>query len=93
MDISHLDTPSLIADLNAMSINIQLMQERINDLGLALRPHTNAHKIPAVAQMQIDAGAQGICVAKLGEAEVMAQGGIKDILITTPIAGQKKIQR
>ncbi|MFD1879382.1 alanine racemase [Vibrio chagasii] len=93
MDISHLDTPSLIADLNAMSINIQLMQERINDLGLVLRPHTKAHKIPAVAQMQIDAGAQGICVAKLGEAEVMAQGGIKDILITTPIAGQKKIQR
>ena len=93
MDISHLDTPSLIVDLNAMSINIQLMQERINDLGLALRPHTKAHKIPAVAQMQIDAGAQGICVAKLGEAEVMAQGGIKDILITTPIAGQKKIQR
>ncbi len=43
--------------------------------------------------MQIDAGAQGICTAKLGEAEVMAAGGINDILITTPIAGKNKIQR
>ncbi|MHA2815143.1 DSD1 family PLP-dependent enzyme [Vibrio campbellii] len=93
MDINQLETPSLFVDIDKMKTNIKAMQQRINDLGLTLRPHTKAHKIPAIAQMQLDAGAQGICVAKLGEAEVMAQGGIKDILITTPIAGQKKIQR
>jgi len=46
-----------------MNINLMAMQQRINDLGLTLRPHTKAHKIPAIAQMQIDAGAEGTCVA------------------------------
>lgn len=93
MDISQLDTPALIVDLDVMKNNMRAMQSRVDELGLALRPHTKAHKIPAIAQMQVDAGAMGICTAKLGEAHVMAEGGIKDILITTPIAGSKKIQR
>ena len=93
MKISQLDTPALLVDLDKMNQNIETMQQRINDLGLMLRPHTKAHKSPIIAQRQIDAGAKGICVAKLGEAEVMAEGGISDILITTPIAGEKKIQR
>ncbi|MBW3695295.1 DSD1 family PLP-dependent enzyme [Vibrio sp. T187] len=93
MDIAQLDTPALIVDLDILESNLQEMQKRIDSLGLTLRPHTKAHKIPAIAQMQIDAGAQGICTAKLGETEVMAEGGIKDILITTPIAGAAKIQR
>ena len=93
MKISQLDTPALLVDLDKMNQNIETMQQRVNDLGLMLRPHTKAHKSPIIAQRQIDAGAKGICVAKLGEAEVMAEGGISDILITTPIAGEKKVQR
>ena len=93
MDIAQLDTPALIVDLDKMKNNLLKMQKRIDKLGLVLRPHTKAHKNPAIAQMQINLGACGICTAKLGEAEVMAEGGIRDILITTPIAGHKKIQR
>lgn len=69
------------------------MQYQIDLLGLTLRPHTKAHKIPALAQMQIDGGAVGICTSKLGEAEVMVKGGIHDVLITTPIAGAAKYRR
>ena len=93
MNLAQLDTPALVVDLDMLESNLKTMQTRINTLGLTLRPHTKAHKIPAIAQMQIEAGAKGICTSKLGEAEVMAHGGIKDILITTPIAGDKKIQR
>ncbi|KJG10613.1 DSD1 family PLP-dependent enzyme [Photobacterium kishitanii] len=93
MDITQLPTPALIVDFDKMKNNLREMQQRIDALELKLRPHTKAHKNPAIAQMQIDAGAQGICTAKLGEAEVMAAGGINDILITTPIAGKNKIQR
>lgn len=91
--ITHLDTPALIADLDEMTRNIKEMQYQIDLLGLTLRPHTKAHKIPALAQMQIDAGAVGICTSKLGEAEVMVKGGIRDVLITTPIAGAAKYRR
>lgn len=93
MNISQLDTPALIVDLDTMERNLRKMQTHVEELGLTLRPHTKAHKSPAIAKMQIDLGANGICTAKLGEAEIMAEGGIKDILITTPIAGQKKVQR
>lgn len=89
----QLDTPALIVDLDKLESNLEQMQRRINKLGVALRPHTKAHKIPAIAQMQIDYGAQGICTSKLGEAEVMVAGGIRDVLITTPIAGAIKIGR
>ncbi|PQJ62260.1 DSD1 family PLP-dependent enzyme [Photobacterium angustum] len=93
MNIAQLPTPALIVDFDKMTNNIHEMQQRIDALQLNLRPHTKAHKSPTIAKMQIDAGAQGICTAKLGEAEVMAAGGINDILITTPIAGKNKIQR
>ncbi|MGL6259695.1 DSD1 family PLP-dependent enzyme [Vibrio sp. WXL210] len=89
----QLDTPALIVDLDKLESNLEQMQRRIDKLGVVLRPHTKAHKIPAIAQMQIDYGAQGICTSKLGEAEVMVAGGIRDVLITTPIAGEIKIAR
>jgi D-serine deaminase-like pyridoxal phosphate-dependent protein len=58
-----------------------------------LRPHAKTHKTARIAQMQLDRGAIGICCAKLGEAEVLADGGIRDILITTEIVGDEKIRR
>ncbi|MFY2507605.1 DSD1 family PLP-dependent enzyme [Vibrio pectenicida] len=93
MKLENLDTPALFIDIDTVENNLAEMQRRIDKLGLTLRPHTKAHKIPQLAQKQIDFGARGICTSKLGEAEVMLEGGIKDILITTPIAGDTKIQR
>ena len=55
---------------------------------MALRPHVKTHKAPEIARMQLDAGARGITVAKLGEAEVMADAGLDDILIAYPIVGE-----
>lgn len=93
MKLEHIDTPALFIDIDAVEHNLAEMQRRINELGLTLRPHTKAHKIPQLAHKQLEYGAQGICTSKLGEAEVMLQGGVTDILITTPIAGQAKYQR
>ncbi|AXN34537.1 DSD1 family PLP-dependent enzyme [Vibrio coralliilyticus] len=93
MKLEHIDTPALFIDIETVEHNLAEMQRRINQLGLTLRPHTKAHKIPQLAHKQIEHGAQGICTSKLGEAEVMLQGGITDVLITTPIAGQAKYQR
>ena len=84
MQISELDTPVLLVDGDAVDRNMARMAELASDAGIAWRPHAKAHKSPAVADMQIEAGACGICCAKLGEAEVMAAGGAKDILITSP---------
>ncbi len=91
--LEKLDTPSLVVDLDVMEKNLKRMQAFASQHSLALRPHTKAHKIPALAAIQVSLGAQGICVAKLGEAEVMLAGGIKDILITTPIANSIKLER
>jgi 3-hydroxy-D-aspartate aldolase len=91
--IEELDTPSLLVDLDVMEDNLQRMQTFIDGTAIALRPHTKAHKIPDLAKQQVALGAQGICVAKLGEAEVMVAAGLDDVLITTPIANPIKIAR
>ena len=93
MSIEDLDTPVLLINADALERNIQRMQELSVEAGIAYRPHTKSHKSPMLAQMQLDAGAHGICCAKLGEAEVMADAGIPDILITTPVIGRSKLQR
>ena len=93
MKTSELDTPVLLADGDAVERNMARMAKLVADAGIAWRPHAKAHKSPGVAKMQIAAGACGICCAKLGEAEVMAAGGSKDILITTPVIGLSKLMR
>jgi D-serine deaminase-like pyridoxal phosphate-dependent protein len=93
MKISELDTPVLLANGDAVDRNMARMAKLVSDAGLAWRPHAKAHKSPQVAEMQIEAGACGICCAKLGEAEVMAAGGSRDILITTPVIGPSKLMR
>ena len=89
----ELDTPSLVIDLDAMERNIAEMAQVAREAGVHLRPHTKTHKCPEIAAMQIAAGARGITVAKVGEAEVMADAGIDDILIAYPIVGEAKLQR
>ncbi|MDR6550424.1 alanine racemase [Paenibacillus qinlingensis] len=93
MQIKELDTPFVLIDLERMGANIRDMQQ-IADLGrVRLRPHAKTHKMTEVATLQIEAGAVGVTVAKLGEAEVMADGGVRDILIAYPIIGRRKIER
>ena len=78
-----LDTPALCVDLDAMEANIARMQAAVTKNGIATRPHAKTHKCAASAQLQLAAGAIGICTAKLGEAEALFAAGIAPICKTT----------
>jgi len=88
-----LDTPALCLDAAALESNITRMGEYFRSRAAKLRPHSKTHKCPTIAWMQLQAGAIGITCAKLGEAEVMARAGIRDLLIANQIVGAPKIQR
>ena len=90
MFISELETPAVVVDLDVMERNLSRMADYCRKHQLLLRPHTKSHKIPELAKRQIASGATGITVAKLGEAEVMLNAGITDILIAYPIVGDEK---
>ena len=90
---SDLDTPSLLFDLDALEANLAEMAEVARLAGVRLRPHTKTHKSPDIAWMQVQAGAAGITVAKLGEAEVMVDAGLDDVLVAYPIWGVAKLAR
>lgn len=87
------DTPALVVDLEALSANIESIARTCRENGIAWRPHAKGHKTPEIARAEIAAGAIGVTCAKLGEAEVMAEAGIHDILIANQIVGQTKIGR
>lgn len=93
MKIANLDTPVLLVDEAALDRNIARMKDATETAGVSYRPHAKTHKSVEIARRQIAAGAGGICCAKLGEAEVMAAGGIDNILITTAVVGESKILR
>jgi uncharacterized pyridoxal phosphate-containing UPF0001 family protein len=88
-----LDTPALLVDLDVMDANIARIVAECREHRVAWRPHSKVHKTPEIAQRLIAAGARGITCAKLGEAEVMAAAGIRDILIANQIVGTTKIGR
>lgn len=90
---SNIDTPALLIDYKVMLDNIRLMQEKANRYAVGLRPHTKTHKMPEIARMQMKSGAVGITVAKVGEAEVMADNGLDDIFIANEIVGLGKLER
>ena len=85
--IEKFGTPCSVIDLDVVDRNITRAQNLCDKAGVANRPHIKTHKSPLLAQMQIKAGAQGITCQKLGEAEVMADAGITDILIATNLMG------
>lgn len=89
----ELDTPALLVDIEKMERNIARMAALAEEAGIRLRPHVKAHKTVQISRRQIASGAVGVGVAKLGEAEVMAEGGIQDIMITTPLVGAPKLER
>lgn len=90
---SQLDTPALIIDYDIVKRNIYAMQEKADKFDVKLRPHTKTHKMPELAKLQVEAGAAGITVAKVGEAEVMAAHGLQDIFIANEIVGISKLER
>lgn len=91
--ISEIDTPALCIDLDALEFNIASMSEFITSRGKQWRPHQKCHKSRKIAQLQLQAGAIGVTCAKVSEAEVMAGGGVRDILIANMIAGRRKLER
>ncbi len=91
--LEALHTPALVIDLDVFEANLDRMQNHLNDAGIQLRPHTKMHKCPVIARKQIARGAEGVCAAKLGEAEVMCAAGVDDVLITSPLASLDKLER
>src|SRR6201996_574503 len=86
-------TPVAVIDMDRVERNIARIQATCDTAGVANRPHIKTHKSPLLAKMQIEAGAKGITCQKLGEAEVMADAGIDDILISYNLLGEEKMAR
>jgi len=93
MHYAELSTPALTIDLDALERNLDRMAKLCRDQGVALRPHIKTHKTPEVARMQLARGAVGVSVAKVGEAEVMAEAGLDNMLVAYPIWGEEKLLR
>jgi D-serine deaminase-like pyridoxal phosphate-dependent protein len=91
--VADLDTPALLIDLDIMERNLERLAGYCREHKLRLRPHTKTHKIPALARKQIELGAAGLTVAKVGEAEVMLEAKPPELLVAYPIIGQKKLDR
>lgn len=93
MQISDLDTPAVLIDLDVMERNLDRVAAYCREHDLRLRPHTKTHKIPAIGALQLARGAVGLTVAKVSEAEVMLASGTQDLLIAYPIIGKRKLER
>jgi len=89
----QLNTPVLVLDRAALDRNIASMAAYARARGVALRPHAKTHKSVEIARRQLAAGAAGVCCAKLGEAEALADGGIGSILVTSPVVSVPAIRR
>lgn len=91
--ILELSTPLPVIDEDVLGANIARTQAYMDAHGLKFRPHIKTHKIPAIAKAQVEAGAQGINCQKITEAEVFAEAGFEDLLITFNILGREKLAR
>lgn len=91
--IDELDTPCLCLDLDVMEANIRAVAEACAKRGVSWRPHAKGHKNATIARAEVAAGAIGATCAKLGEAEVLAAGGVRDLLIANMLAGPHKVRR
>jgi 3-hydroxy-D-aspartate aldolase len=90
---AKIPTPALLVDLDAFEANIRLIAEHCQSHGCAARPHAKTHKCPEIARRQVAAGARGVSVATVPEAEAMVTAGIKGVLLTSPIVEPHKIAR
>src|SRR5919109_5509592 len=91
--LQEIDTPALILDLDRFEANLARLQQAANAFKVRVRPHAKSHKCVEIARRQIAAGAVGICVQKLGEAEVFLASGFTDVLITNEVVGERKLRR
>ena len=91
--VEKLDTPALLLDLEAFERNLARMAAFFADKPATIRPHSKTHKCPQIAWRQVESGAIGITCAKVSEAEVMADAGVRDILVANQVAGWSKIDR
>jgi D-serine deaminase-like pyridoxal phosphate-dependent protein len=89
----EIDTPALVIDLDAFEFNLDTMARLLAPTGVKLRAHAKTHKSPVIAHLQIARGAVGNCVQKVTEAEVLAWGGVPDILVSNEIVGAAKLAR
>jgi len=89
----EVDTPALLIDLDVFEHNLDRMAALLRPTGARLRAHAKTHKSPVVAHLQMARGAVGQCVQKVAEAEVLAWGGVPDILVTNEVVGDAKLAR
>lgn len=89
----EIPTPALLLDLDLFEANLARMAEAVKSAGRKLRPHVKAHKCVEIAKRQMAAGACGLCVATVNEAEMLAGAGLRDLLLTSPIADTRKMAR
>ena len=90
---SFIDTPSLVLDIGIFKGNVKELLEICNANGVSLQPHAKTHRTPQLGLLQQELGCDGLCVAKLGEAEGFAKAGIKKITVAYPILGSNKVER
>jgi D-serine deaminase-like pyridoxal phosphate-dependent protein len=88
-----LETPAVVLDFDVLMGNIRFMSDYLRGKPVKLRPHVKCHKMPVIAHMQVNAGAKGLTVAKLGEAEVMVNAGIRDVFIANQVVQKSKLER
>src|SRR5438552_16213305 len=88
-----LATPFLYVDLDRMKRNIDAMAAAARELSVQLRPHAKTHKVPEIARLQIAAGASGVTLAKVSEAEVFADAGIDDLFLAYQIVSPAQLER
>jgi D-serine deaminase-like pyridoxal phosphate-dependent protein len=93
VNLREIDTPALLLDLDAMERNLAKMARFFSASTTRLRPHYKNHKCPVLARRQLDAGAIGMTCATLSEAETLLSNGISNILLSTELAGERKIWR
>jgi D-threonine aldolase len=91
--VDAIDTPALVVDLDAMERNMALMQGFANAHGVKLRPHAKMHKSAQLAKLQMAAGAVGVCVQKVSEADALAAAGVRDIYISNEVVSHHKCER
>jgi 3-hydroxy-D-aspartate aldolase len=89
----RIDTPALVLDLEVLEQNLATMAALARERGIGLRPHAKTHKSVEIGRRQLEAGAVGLCCAKLGEAEVLAKAGLDHLLLTAPVIAEPKIVR
>ncbi|MEO6512858.1 MAG: alanine racemase, partial [Nocardioides sp.] len=78
-------TPYLVVDVGRLQANVDRVAHAAAEAGVALRPHVKTHKCREIAARQLAAGAQGITVATVGEAEVFVDGGVEDVFVAYPL--------